>query len=109
MAGKLADGTTLSLSTTLLRDGGGRVFAGIYTAPPSYQGGYLFGLLEFAIPVPHDGFGVRRVVEVPDRAHVLLEHRQTPVPKVQDLDGKGAVLARLIHHPGSNLIGNSGG
>ena len=49
-AGKLADGTGLSLSGPLLLDGSGRVFVVIYGAPTGYKGGFLFGLAEFVKP-----------------------------------------------------------
>jgi YD repeat-containing protein len=45
--GKLADGTVVSLSGTLLIDEAGHVFTVLYTAPATYQGGCLFGLAEF--------------------------------------------------------------
>lgn len=48
VAGKLGDGTPVSLSTAMLRNSDGRIFTVIYTAPTSYQGGSLFGLVEFA-------------------------------------------------------------
>ncbi len=47
-AGKLADGTAVSLSGTLLQDDAGRLFVPVYAAPASYQGGSLFGLAELA-------------------------------------------------------------
>ncbi len=47
-AGKLADGTSMSMSGTLILDGDGRVFAVVYTAPYAYKGGFLSGLAEFA-------------------------------------------------------------
>jgi len=49
-AGKLADGTAVSLSGTLILDGAGRVFAVLYTAPTAYKGGGLFGVAEFVKP-----------------------------------------------------------
>ncbi len=49
-AGKLADGTAVSLSGTLILDDSGRVFAVLYTAPGNYSGGYLSGLAEFVKP-----------------------------------------------------------
>lgn len=49
-AGKLADGTAVSLSGTLLMGGDGRVFAVVYTAPAAFKGGCLFGLAEFVKP-----------------------------------------------------------
>ena len=48
VGGKLADGTAVSQSGTLVLDGSGRVFAVVYTAPKAYVGGCLFGLAEFA-------------------------------------------------------------
>ncbi|MEI6421713.1 MAG: hypothetical protein WCP55_05800, partial [Lentisphaerota bacterium] len=49
--GKLADGTALSLSGTLIfRNEPACVFAVIYTSPVAYQGGCLFGLAKFAKP-----------------------------------------------------------
>jgi hypothetical protein len=47
ITGKLADGTALSLSGTLIRDENGRIFTVIYTSPALYNGGCLFGLVEF--------------------------------------------------------------
>jgi hypothetical protein len=52
-AGKLADGTAVSLSGTLILDEAGRVFAALYTAPAAYKGGGLFGLAE--LKRPEDG------------------------------------------------------
>ncbi len=49
-AGKLADGTALSMSGTLILDDIGRVFAVIYTSPTAYKGGCFFGLAEFFKP-----------------------------------------------------------
>lgn len=49
-AGRLADGTTVSLSGTLLLDAGNRVFAAVYASPSAYRGGGLFGLAEFVQP-----------------------------------------------------------
>ena len=46
MAGKLADGTTVSMSSTLVLDGNGEKFVAVYTAPSSYMGGQFFGLAE---------------------------------------------------------------
>jgi RHS repeat-associated protein len=46
-AGKLADGTAVSLSSTLLVDESSRCFAVLYTAPTTYKGGSLFGVAEF--------------------------------------------------------------
>jgi hypothetical protein len=45
--GKLADGTAVSLSGTLVLDEAGRAFAVLYAAPAAYRGGGLFGLAEF--------------------------------------------------------------
>jgi hypothetical protein len=52
--GKLADGTVVSLSGTLILDEAGRVFTVIYTSPAAYKGGCLYGLAEFKKP---DGEG----------------------------------------------------
>lgn len=46
-AGKLADGTAVSLSGPLILDDNGRVFTVLYTAPAAYMGGCFFGLAEF--------------------------------------------------------------
>ena len=49
--GKLADGTALSLSGTLIfRNEPACLFTVIYTSPTAYQGGCLFGLAKFAKP-----------------------------------------------------------
>lgn len=47
-AGKLADGTALSLSGSLILDESGRVFTVLYTAPAAYRGGGFFGCAELA-------------------------------------------------------------
>jgi hypothetical protein len=47
-AGKLADGTAVSLSGTLIYDEKQRLYTVIYISPAIYQGACLFGLLEFA-------------------------------------------------------------
>lgn len=46
-AGKLADGTAVSLSGTLLADESGRVFVALYSAPSTYKGGCFFAWVEF--------------------------------------------------------------
>jgi uncharacterized repeat protein (TIGR02543 family) len=60
-AGKLADGTALSLSGTLIIDGNepACVFTVIYASPTTYKGGCLFGVAEF--------------VKLPDRDHMFLQ------------------------------------
>jgi hypothetical protein len=62
--GKLADGTALSLSGTLVLDPDGRVFAVVYAVPSAYKGGHLFGFVEF---VKEEGSAVflRLVSETP--------------------------------------------
>ena len=50
VAGKLADGTAVSLAGTLILDADGRVFAVVYAAPATYKGGCLYGLVEFVDP-----------------------------------------------------------
>jgi hypothetical protein len=46
-AGKLADGTAVSLSGALIIDEGRRVYAVLHTAPVAYKGGCLFGVVQF--------------------------------------------------------------
>jgi hypothetical protein len=50
VAGKLADGTAVSLSGTLIVDDLGRVCATVYSAPAAYKGGGVFGVTEFVEP-----------------------------------------------------------
>lgn len=50
VAGKLADGTAISLSGILILDNKGRAWISVYTAPTAYKGGGLFGLAEFVQP-----------------------------------------------------------
>jgi uncharacterized repeat protein (TIGR02543 family) len=57
--GKLADGTAVSLSGTLVLDEDGRVWTVIYTAPAAYKGGGLFGVVEWLKPAD----GVPAVVQ----------------------------------------------
>jgi len=45
--GKLADDRAVSMSSTLILDEAGRVWAVLYTAPTTYKGGGLFGIVEF--------------------------------------------------------------
>ncbi len=58
-AGKLADGTTVSLSGTLIVDERGRVWTVLYTAPTAYRGGCFFGVAEFVKPEGGDPVFVR--------------------------------------------------
>jgi len=46
-AGKLADGTAVSQSATLILDEAGTVWMELYTSPTAYKGGCLFGSVEF--------------------------------------------------------------
>jgi hypothetical protein len=48
--GKLADGTAVSLSSTLIVDDSGRLWTVLYTSPATYRGGVLFGIAEFVKP-----------------------------------------------------------
>jgi len=48
-AGKLADGTVVSLSGPLIMDDSGRLFAVLYTAPATYKGGSFFGVMQFVM------------------------------------------------------------
>jgi len=45
--GKLADGTAVSLSGSLVLDEAGRIWTVLYTAPSAYNGGTFFGVTEF--------------------------------------------------------------
>jgi uncharacterized repeat protein (TIGR02543 family) len=47
LAGKLADGTSVSLSRSLILDEDGRVFAVLHASPSAYKGGCFFGVAEF--------------------------------------------------------------
>ncbi len=69
-AGKLADGTVRSFSTVLIPDGTGRYYAVLSTAPATYQGGFLFGFVEFIAATAEDGTPVigQTVVKVPGDA-----------------------------------------
>ena len=55
-AGKLADGTSVSQSGTLVLDENGRLWAVTYAAPSAYKGGSLSGLSEFAVPASGAAF-----------------------------------------------------
>ncbi len=50
-AGKLADGTAVSLSGVLILTGEENVYTVLYAAPTAYKGGSFFGLAEFVKPV----------------------------------------------------------
>jgi len=65
--GKLADGTALSLSSSLILDETGRVFIVIYTSPTAYKGGFLFGLAEFVKPEGDGHMFLRLLDGVPFR------------------------------------------
>ena len=60
--GKLADGTVVSLSGSLVMDTDGRVFAVLCTAPAAYKGGSLFGLAEWV----KGNAGVRTTIRLMD-------------------------------------------
>ncbi len=77
-AGKLADGTALSLSGTLIFDETGRMSAVIYISPTAYQGGCLFGLAEF---VPEGGSVFLRLL---DGTKFLWENRNPLATEVYD-------------------------
>jgi hypothetical protein len=49
--GKLADGTSVSLSGALILDADGRLWTVVYSGPSTYKGGVFFGLVEFVNPV----------------------------------------------------------
>ena len=62
---------------------------------------------DLLVPRLHDRIGVRRVGEVSDRAHVLLEERELPVAQVEQLDLELAVALRAVEDPGEHAIGGS--
>jgi uncharacterized repeat protein (TIGR02543 family) len=74
--GKLADGTVLSLSSSLILDETGRVFTVIYTSPAAYKGGCLFGLAEFVKP---DGEG-KVYMRLFDAETQFIWENRTPQP-----------------------------
>jgi len=61
VAGKLADGTSVSLSRTLILDPAGRLFVFCHTAPSGYKGGGFWAPVE--IVRPQEGPNVLRVLE----------------------------------------------
>jgi hypothetical protein len=64
--GKLADGTALSLSGTLIfRNEPACLFTVIYTSPAAYKGAGLFGLAEFVKPEGDDHVFLRTLDGVP--------------------------------------------
>ncbi len=60
--GKLADGTAVSLSGTLILDEAGRAWTVLYSAPVAYKGGGVFGVAEFVRP----GDGAKAIVRLLD-------------------------------------------
>ena len=67
--GKLADGTAVSLSGTLILDEAGRAFTVLYSAPTAYKGGGIFGLAEFF----KSGDGAKVIVRLLDGEPFLWE------------------------------------
>src|ERR1019366_10506752 len=51
---------------------------------------------DLLVPSLHDRIGVRRVGEVSDRAHVLLEERELPEAQVEQLSLQPAVALRAV-------------
>lgn len=80
-AGKLADGTALSLSGTLLLDSSGRILAVLYTVPKAYKGGIFFGFAEFVNPE-----GGRVFVRLLDGLPFLWQSRN---PQATEVYGEG--------------------
>ncbi len=77
-AGKLADGTAMSQSGTLILDTNGCVSAVVYMAPAAYKGGCLFGHAQFVNPNigdiylrPLDGVPIRWVSRSPQATAVV--------------------------------------
>ena len=81
-AGKLADGTAVSLSGPLILGATGSVFTVLYTAPAAYKGGCLSGLAEFAEPTGGGNAFLRPL----DGALFLWESRS---PQATEEYGKG--------------------
>jgi len=63
VAGKLADGTAVSLSGALLMDDSGHVFTAVYTAPTAYKGGLLFGAVHCDEPPVGGEGGILRLLD----------------------------------------------
>jgi hypothetical protein len=61
--------------------------------------------LDLVVPRLNQRFRVGGVAEVADRAHVLSEDRQRPVPQVDDLGVEGRVPGGLLGQPGHDAIG----
>jgi hypothetical protein len=56
VGGKLADGTAVSMSGTLLINGSGSVYTALYAAPATYKGGMLYGPVGFVKPFDGEAF-----------------------------------------------------
>ena len=76
--GKLADGTAVSLSGSLVLDEDGRVFAVLYTAPAAYKGGGFFGVAEFF----KTGVGSKVIVRLLDGEPFVWENRSPQATQV---------------------------
>ena len=57
------------------------------------------GFFDLLIPLPHDGFGIRGIAEVADRADVFLKQRERPVAEVEHLHVERAVRPRAARRP----------
>ncbi len=81
-AGKLADGTPVSLAGTLVVDDMGRVFAVLYTSPAVYKGGSFYGLAEFVEPAD----GGYKFLRLRDGGPALWQSRS---PQATETYGRG--------------------
>ena len=82
-AGKLADGTAVSQSGTLIMDENERFYTVVYTAPKAYNGGALFGLAEFDM-LGEDIIGLRARDGIP----LLWQSRN---PQATGIQGAGFI------------------
>ena len=86
-AGKLADGTAVSLSGSLVMNEGGAVRVILYTAPTAYKGGCFFGVAEFVRS--DDGTVLLRLADMEDP---MLWDNRSP----QATGEYGAMFARSV-------------
>ncbi len=98
-AGKLADGTAVTLSGTLILDEAGRIWTVLYTSPAAYKGGGLFGLVEFI----EEGMGTHVVLGPLDGVPLLWQSLNPQATQLyglgfsRDLDLSGGWYDKLIN------------
>ena len=86
-AGKLADGTAVSLSGSLIMDEGGTMLVILYTVPTAYKGGCFYGIAEFVRS--DDGTVLLRLADTEDP--MLWDNRSA-----QATGAYGAMFARSV-------------